>query len=111
MSSAESSRPKSVAPNPSPSGNPPRPKPSVNPTPARKFRGVWSLWPTVFGVLLHFVLRTVLDTWLNAPSDAKFWGAATILLAPLVFAGYALSPGYPPAPQLTRSRFQTTVVS
>jgi hypothetical protein len=59
--------------------------------PSRKrFRGVWSLWPAVAGVAMHFALREVLNPWLNAPSDTKFWGAVTILAVPLVFAVFAM---------------------
>jgi len=55
--------------------------------PARRLpRGVWSLWPTFAGVAVHFALREVLDPWLNASSDAKFWGAVSILALPLLFA-------------------------
>jgi hypothetical protein len=56
----------------------------------RRFRGVWSLWPTVAGVVVHFALREVLNPWLNASSDTKFWGAVTILAVPLVFAVFAM---------------------
>ena len=59
--------------------------------PARRDpRGVWSLWPTFAGVAVHFALREVLDPWLNASSDAKFWGAVSILALPLLFAVYAM---------------------
>lgn len=53
-------------------------------------RGVWSLWPTFGGVAVHFGLREVLDPWLNASSDAKFWGAVSILALPLLFAVFAV---------------------
>jgi hypothetical protein len=56
----------------------------------RRFRGVWSLWPALAGVAVHFALREVLNPWLNAPSDMKFWGAVTILAVPLVFAVFAM---------------------
>jgi hypothetical protein len=59
--------------------------------PVRRYpRGVWTLWPTFAGVAVHFGLREVLDPWLNASSDAKFWGAVTILALPLLFAVFAL---------------------
>jgi hypothetical protein len=32
----------------------------------------------------------VLNRWLNAPSDKKFWGAVAILAVPLAFAVFAL---------------------
>jgi hypothetical protein len=56
----------------------------------RRFRGVWSAWPAVFGVAVHFALREVLNPWLNAPSDLKFWGAVAILAIPLAFAAFAV---------------------
>ncbi len=56
----------------------------------RSPRGVWSVWPAILGVVLHFVMRVVLDPWLNASSDAKFWGAVVIVALPLTFAVYAL---------------------
>lgn len=52
--------------------------------------GVWTLWPAVAGVALHFVLREVLNPWLNASSDARFWGAVVILILPLLFTIFAL---------------------
>jgi hypothetical protein len=59
--------------------------------PKRKgLRGVWSVWPALLGVVVHFGLREVLNPWLNAPSDTKFWGAVVILAVPLVFAVFAL---------------------
>ncbi len=48
------------------------------------------MWPLAAAVVLHFVLRVVLNPWLNAPSDTKFWSAAVIVAAPLVFAVFAL---------------------
>jgi hypothetical protein len=56
----------------------------------RGLRGVWSVWPALLGVVVHFGLREVLNPWLNAPSDTKFWGAVVFLAVPLVFAVYAL---------------------
>jgi hypothetical protein len=32
----------------------------------------------------------VLNPWLNAPSDAKFWGAVVIVAVPVVFAVFAM---------------------
>ena len=61
-----------------------------DPDPPKRFRGVWSMWPAVLGVASHFVLREVLDPWLNGASDAKFWSAAVIVAAPLVFTVVAL---------------------
>jgi hypothetical protein len=58
--------------------------------PVKPWRGVWSLWPAVAGVVLHFVLREVLNPWLNASSDARFWGAVVILALPLLFTIFAL---------------------
>jgi hypothetical protein len=55
------------------------------------FRGVWTVVPAVAAVALHFVLREVLNPWLNASSDTKFWGAVTILAMPLVFAVFAMT--------------------
>ena len=55
-----------------------------------RYRGVWSAWPAPIAVALHFVLREVLNPWLNAPSDLKFWGAVAILTVPIVFAIYAI---------------------
>jgi hypothetical protein len=52
--------------------------------------GVWTLWPALAGVALHFVLREVLNPWLNASSDARFWGAVVILILPLLFTIFAL---------------------
>ena len=52
--------------------------------------GVWTLWPALAGVALHFVLREVLNPWLNASSDARFWGAVVILTLPLLFTIFAL---------------------
>jgi hypothetical protein len=64
---------------------------SGDPGPSRApFRTVWSPWLAVLGVAVHFVLRFVLDSWLNAPSDAKFAGAVFILALPLVFSAFAL---------------------
>jgi len=62
-------------------------------------RGVWSLWPTFAGVAVHFGLREVLDPWLNASSDAKFWGAACILALPLLFAVFAMYRAIVPSPR------------
>jgi hypothetical protein len=56
----------------------------------KRFRGVWSVWPALFGVVVHFALREVLNPWLNAASDLKFWGAVAILAIPLVFAAFAV---------------------
>jgi hypothetical protein len=53
------------------------------------WRGVWHLWPAFAAVALHFVLRQMLDPWLNASSDTKFWGAVVLLAIPLVFAFFA----------------------
>jgi hypothetical protein len=76
-----------------PDPSPPRKKGlhliSDNPSPKR-FYGVWNPWVAVMGVVLHFVLRQLLDSWLNAPSDTKFTVAVFILMAPLLFSAYAL---------------------
>jgi hypothetical protein len=53
-------------------------------------RGVWSPWPGFCAVGVYFALREVLNRWLNAPSDKKFWGAVAILAVPLAFAVFAL---------------------
>ena len=53
-------------------------------------RGVWSLWPAFAGIAVHFGLREVLNPWLNASSDAKFWGAVGILTVPLLFSVFAI---------------------
>jgi hypothetical protein len=53
-------------------------------------RGVWSLWPAFAGIGLHLVLREVLNPWLNASSDAKFWSAAGIVALPLLFSVFAI---------------------
>jgi hypothetical protein len=58
--------------------------------PNKPWGGVWTLWPAVAGVALHFVLREVLNPWLNASSDARFWGAVVILILPLLFTIFAL---------------------
>jgi hypothetical protein len=55
-----------------------------------RIRGVWGPWPVIIAVASHFGLREVLNPWLNAPSDLKFWGAVVILAVPIVFAVYAL---------------------
>jgi hypothetical protein len=47
------------------------------------------MWPALGGLVAHFGLREMLDPWLNASSDAKFWGAAFILVLPLVFTVFA----------------------
>jgi hypothetical protein len=65
----------------------------------RRWRGVWGVWPAVLGVVVHFVLREMLNPWLNAPSDAKFWGAVLILAVPIVFAVVALIRSIAPPPQ------------
>ena len=63
-------------------------------------RGVWGLWPAFAGVAVHFVLREVLDPWLNASSDAKFGGAVTILALPLLFSVFAIYRAIvPPSPR------------
>ena len=56
----------------------------------RAWGGVWSLWPALLGVAVHFVLREVLNPWLNASSDARFWGAVVLLVLPLVFVVFAV---------------------
>jgi len=48
------------------------------------------MWPVVAAVVLHVALQVVLNPWLNAPSDTKFWSAVVMLAAPLVFAVFAL---------------------
>lgn len=58
--------------------------------PRKPWGGVWTLWPAVAGVVAHFVLREVLNPWLNASSDARFWGAVVILILPLLFTVFAL---------------------
>jgi len=58
--------------------------------PKKAWRGVWSLWPALVGVIAHFVLREILNPWLNAASDARFWGAVVILTLPLLFTIFAL---------------------
>jgi hypothetical protein len=66
--------------------------------PKKPWGGVWTLWPAVAGVGLHFVLREVLNPWLNASSDARFWGAVIILVLPLLFTIFALVRSiFPPA--------------
>jgi hypothetical protein len=62
-----------------------------NPKPRRSLRGVWSVWPAVLGLVAYFALRQVLDPWLNASSDAKFWTAAAIIAAPVVFSLFAIA--------------------
>jgi len=44
------------------------------------------MWPVVLGLVVHLVLRPLLDPWLNASSDAKVAGAVVILTIPVVFA-------------------------
>ena len=61
-----------------------------NPRPRRAWRGVWTMWPVVLGLVAHLVLRQVFDSWLNASSDAKFWTAVVIVAAPVVFSVVAL---------------------
>jgi hypothetical protein len=56
----------------------------------KPWRGVWTLWPALAGVAVHFVLREVLNPWLNASSDARFWAAVVILTLPILFAIFAL---------------------
>jgi hypothetical protein len=51
--------------------------------------GVWHLWPAFAAIGVHFALRQMLDPWLNASSDIKFWGAVVLLAIPLVFAFFA----------------------
>jgi hypothetical protein len=64
------------------------------------WRGVWSLWPAFAGVVAHFALREVLNPWLNASSDARFWGAVVILVLPLLFTIYGLIRSIrPPSPR------------
>jgi hypothetical protein len=48
------------------------------------------MWPAFAGVGLHLVLREVLNPWLNASNDAKFWSAAALLALPLLFSVYAI---------------------
>jgi hypothetical protein len=55
------------------------------------YRGVWTVWPAVLGLVAYFVLRQVLDPWLNASSDAKFWTAAAIVAAPVFFSVFAIA--------------------
>jgi hypothetical protein len=75
---------------PTPSGVPQGHRRGTADGPNRKrYRGVWNLWPAISSVGVHFVLREVLNPWLNAPSDTKFWGAAVILAIPLAFAVFA----------------------
>ncbi len=60
-------------------------------SPARRTRGrAVSTWVCVALVGAHFALRIPLDSWLNAPSDAKFVAAVVILIVPLLFAAFAL---------------------
>jgi hypothetical protein len=56
----------------------------------KSWRGVWTLWPALAGVALHFLLRELLNPWLNASSDVRFWGAVVILALPLLFTIFAL---------------------
>jgi len=58
--------------------------------PKKPWGGVWTLWPALLGVVAHFVLREMLNPWLNASSDVRFWGAIVLLALPLVFTIFAL---------------------
>jgi hypothetical protein len=58
--------------------------------PKKPWGGVWTLWPALAGVVVHFILREVLNPWLNASSDARFGAAVVILILPLVFTIFAL---------------------
>lgn len=44
------------------------------------------MWPVVLWLVVHLVLRPLLDPWLNASSDALVAGAVVILTIPVVFA-------------------------
>lgn len=48
------------------------------------------IWPVAAGLGVHLALRPLLDPWLNGASDARFWTAVTLLVAPLAFALVAL---------------------
>jgi hypothetical protein len=62
-----------------------------NPKPRARWRGVWSTWPALFGLVAYFVLRQVFDPWLNASSDSKFWTAVVVCAAPIVFSIVAIA--------------------
>jgi len=49
------------------------------------------MWPAVLGLVACLVLRQVVDPWLNASSDAKFWTAIAIVAAPVVFSVFAFA--------------------
>src|SRR6185503_20383847 len=51
------------------------PAPPMSHPPKKPWGGVWTLWPALLGVVAHFVLRDMLNPWLNASSDVRFWGA------------------------------------
>ncbi len=56
---------------------------------SRKHGPSWSPWLALAAIALHFILRPLLDPWLNASSDGKFFAALAILALPLLFAAYA----------------------
>jgi len=49
-------------------------------------RSAGSMWPAIAGLLLHILLRPLLDPWLNAASDVKVAAAVVILAIPVLFA-------------------------
>lgn len=56
------------------------------------------LWPLAAGIAAHFALRTLLDPWLNAPSDAKLLGAIAILTVPLLWGVIVTAKTFRPPP-------------
>lgn len=65
----------------------------------RQGRGLWSPWVSVAGVGVHFLLRLVLDSWLNAASDWKVSVAIVMLALPLLFAVFAVYRSIFPKPR------------
>jgi len=59
-------------------------------TDSRKGRGLWSPWVSLASFAVHFLLRLVLDSWLNAASDWKVSVAIIILALPILFAVFAV---------------------
>jgi hypothetical protein len=55
----------------------------------RQRRQPWNLWLAAAAIALHFTLRPLLDSWLNASSDKLFFAALVILALPLLLAAYA----------------------
>jgi hypothetical protein len=44
------------------------------------------MWPVVALLLVHILLRPLMDPWLNASSDTKVYAAVVILAVPIVAA-------------------------